>query len=127
MVESTDTSWAKQLSEIEKSTIQSILDRMHLAYLRDLSKEAIVDFRDNSQPPEFCQLVGNALLILFGETDKEKINWPAVQKLMEDPQCFMDRLRDFPDSCLGLRPQVMDQLEPILSHPDFNLECMSKT
>ena len=117
------------LSFLPKKDLESIEPFMNeqFSLIYTIKQEDIVEFKNNSQPTELFQLLANALLIMFGETDKEKINWPAVQNLMEDPHIFIERLKDFESVCLQLRPQVMEMLEPILSHPDFNPETMIKT
>ena len=68
MVESTEFSLAL-LPKEDQETIISIHEESEWG-IRSISKEGIVELKNNSQPSELCQLVGKALLIMFGETDK---------------------------------------------------------
>ena len=68
MVESTEFSFAL-LPKEDQETIISIGEESWWG-IESISKEGIVELKNNSQPSELCQLVGKALLIMFGETDK---------------------------------------------------------
>ena len=66
-------------------------------------------------------MVGNALLILFGEKDKSKLTWENAQKMMTPPAEFMNKLHEFGfDEMVSLPATVIADLEPILSLDFFN-------
>ena len=72
-----------------------------------------------------------ALQVLFGETDKGKLNWPTVQKMLEgNPMLMMGngtlefivRFHEF--DWKDTSHETLNLLEPFLAHHDFNKETV---
>jgi dynein heavy chain len=59
---------------------------------------------------------------LLGERNKNKLTWAAGQKMMNQPAKFIERLQNFDKN--DIPPQVINDLEPILSQPYFNKKTM---
>ena len=90
MVESTGSNW-NLLPDEELKKIKPYVEETAKA-VNSIRPIGIVEFKGYAQPPEHFQLIGNAFLIMFGEKDKKKINWPAAQRMFDPPGKFCERL-----------------------------------
>ena len=87
-----------------------------------LTNKAIVEFKSYTTPPKDADQVTNACLILLGERNKNKLNWAAGQKMMNQPVKFIERLQNFDKN--NIPDHALNDLEPILSQPYFNKKTM---
>jgi dynein heavy chain len=60
-----------------------------------LTNKAIVEFKSYQTPPKDADQVTNAVLIMLGERNKNKLNWAAGQKMMNQPAKFIERLQNY--------------------------------
>ena len=90
-----------------------------------LTTQAIVDFKAHGANRPETHAVTNALLILVcGERNKQKLTWENAQKMMNQPQRFLEQLYSFDKD--GITAQTVEELEPILSLDYFKPDIMMK-
>ena len=87
-----------------------------------LTNKAIVEFKSYTTPPKDADQVTNAVLIMLGERNKNKLTWAAGQKMMNQPAKFIDRLQNYDKN--NIPDSALTDLEPILSQPYFNKKTM---
>lgn len=87
-----------------------------------LTNKAIVEFKSYQTPPKDADQVTNAVLIMLGEKNKNKLTWAAGQKMMNQPQKFIERLQNYDKN--NIPDQALNDLKPILDQPFFNEQTM---
>jgi dynein heavy chain len=59
---------------------------------------------------------------MLGEKNKNKLTWAAGQKMMNQPQKFIERLQNYDKN--NIPDQALNDLKPILDQPFFNEQTM---
>ena len=77
-----------------------------------LTNKAIVEFKSYTQPPKDADQVTNAVLILLGERNKNKLTWAAGQKMMNQPAKFIERLQNYDKN--NIPDAALNDIQPIL-------------
>jgi len=87
-----------------------------------LTKASIQELKSLPKPPVECLDVTKACLILRG--DLKNHDWKNAQKMMANPQKFIDDIKSF--NAEEIDENILTALQPVLELPFFNFETMIK-
>jgi len=88
--------------------------------VKNLDKKSIQELKSLGSPPAQVLDVAKAVLILRGE--KKQTGWGNAQKMMNNPQKFIDDILSFDGN--NIDQSLLDLVQPILDEPYFNFETM---
>eukprot|EP00744_Colponema_vietnamica_P000937 GILI01001621.1.p1 GENE.GILI01001621.1~~GILI01001621.1.p1 ORF type:complete len:2798 (-),score=990.63 GILI01001621.1:124-7776(-) len=85
-----------------------------------LTKASIQELKSLPKPPAECLDVTKAVLLLRGE--RKNHDWKAAQKMMNNPQKFIDEVKAF--NAENIEQWILDDIQPVLDLPHFNEATM---
>lgn len=86
-----------------------------------LQVAAIQELKGMGSPPEDCVKVARAVLILV-RSEKKNHAWPNAQKMMNNPNKFLQEVKDFNGE--NIEEWKLEMLKPQLADPNFNEQYM---
>ncbi|CAK0838245.1 unnamed protein product [Prorocentrum cordatum] len=86
-----------------------------------LDKNSIGELKGFGRPPPECVDVCAACAFLL-KNEKKKIEWKTAQKMMANPNAFIDEVRDFNANVIP--EQTLKNTDELLALPYFNYETM---
>lgn len=88
-----------------------------------LQVAAIQELKGMGSPPEDCVKVARAVLILV-RGEKKNHTWPTAQKMMGNPNKFLQEVKDFDGE--KIEPWKLEMIKPQLLDPNFNQAFIAK-
>lgn len=89
-----------------------------------LNVKSIGEMKNFSTPPNGVPDVGKAVLLLRGEYNAKKHEWPMIQNMMKDPNKFKDSLENYDKD--NVPDKALELLKPIQAKEYFNETDMMK-
>lgn len=86
-----------------------------------LQVAAIQELKGMGSPPEDCVKVARAVLILV-RSEKKNHAWPNAQKMMNNPNKFLQEVKDFNGE--NIEEWKLEMIKPQLGDPNFNEQYM---
>ena len=86
-----------------------------------LDKNSIGELKGFGKPPPECVDVCAAAAFLL-RNEKKKIDWKAAQKMMSNPQAFIDEVKTF--NANEIPENTLKEVDAIIALPFFNFDTM---
>lgn len=78
-----------------------------------LNKNSIGEMKGFATPPSGVPDIGKAVMILRGEYNAKKHEWPMIQNMMKDPNKFKQSLEDYDKD--NVPDKALDLLKPLMA------------